>query len=187
LFKTVVVFIIIIIVFVGILNSSWFLKIFYPTPHKTIVAEAGQKYDINPYLIWAIIRVESKFDIKAQSSKGARGLMQVLPETARWAAQDLSYQNFHEDMLFDPKHNINIGTWYLRYLLKQFNGNEIAAIAAYNGGETNVKKWLTNDIWSGKFADLADIPFKETRNYVYKVMVDFKTYQDLYAGNANNN
>jgi soluble lytic murein transglycosylase len=128
----------------------------------------------------AIIKVESKFDVKAQSAKGARGLMQVLPETGQWVAQELNYRDFDADLLFEPRDNINIGTWYLKYLIKQFNGNIIAAIAAYNGGETNVKKWINKGIWSGSFNDLKDIPFKETRNYVYKVIMDYKTYRDLY-------
>lgn len=182
LFKIIVVLIIIVIAFVGIFNSSWFLKLFYPTPHKTIISQVSENYDVDQFLIWAVIRVESKFDENAQSSKGARGLMQVLPDTAHWVAKELKYPNFQVDMLYEPEHNINIGTWYLRYLLKQFNGNQIAAIAAYNGGETNVKKWLNNNIWSGTFNDLSDIPFKETRNYVYKVILDYQTYLDLYGG-----
>lgn len=181
LFKTIVIFIIMIIATVGIINSTWFLRIFYPTPHEEIVNEAGQNYDLDPNLIYAVIKVESKFDEKAQSAKNARGLMQVLPDTGRWVAGELQYENFHEDMLFEPQYNINIGAWYLRYLMKQFNGNMIASLAAYNGGETNVKKWLTNGTWSGSYNDLADIPFKETRNYVYKVIVDYQTYQDLYS------
>ncbi|MGI6225541.1 MAG: lytic transglycosylase domain-containing protein [Peptococcales bacterium] len=165
-----------------VINSDWFLKIFYPISHQETVLEASKNYDIDEFLIWAIIRVESKFDTKAQSSKGARGLMQVLPDTGRWIAQEMGYTNFHPDLLYEPRDNINIGTWYLKYLLKQFNGNLIAAIAAYNGGETNVKKWLNNDTWSGSFNDISSIPFKETRNYVYKVIVDYETYRDLYSG-----
>ena len=134
-------------------------------------------------MIYAVIKVESKFDERIESHQGARGLMQVMPETARWVSQELKYQNFHEDMLFEPEHNIMMGSWYLRYLLKQFNGNLVTALAAYNGGETNVKKWLNNGTWSGSFNDLANIPFKETRNYVYKVFMDYNTYKELYEKN----
>lgn len=175
-----------IIAFVGIINSTWFLKLFYPTPYEEIVRAAGEKYDLDPYLIYAVIKVESKFDEKIQSPKGARGLMQVMPETARWISQELKYENFHNDMIYEPQHNIMMGSWYIRYLLKQFNGNMITALAAYNGGETNVKKWVTNGTWSGNFNDLGDIPFKETRNYVYKVMMDYSTYKDLYEKSSQN-
>ncbi|NLT96441.1 MAG: lytic transglycosylase domain-containing protein [Clostridia bacterium] len=181
LFKTILVFLIMIIAFVGIINSTWFIKLFYPTPYKEIVDEASRNFALDPYLIYAVIKVESKFDEKIQSPRGARGLMQIMPETGRWISRELDYQNFHEDMLFDPEHNIMIGSWYLSYLLKQFDGNIILALAAYNGGETNVKKWLANGTWSGTFNDLGDIPFKETRNYVYKVFIDYNTYKDLYG------
>jgi len=182
LFKIVLIFIIIILVFVGLLNSTWFLKFFYPEPHKEIIEEASQKHEIDVHLIFAVIKVESKFNKKALSNKGARGLMQILPETAQWVAKELDYKNFNADLLYEPKYNINIGTWYLKYLVKQFNGNTIAALAAYNGGETNVKKWLNQGTWSGSLDELDNIPFKETRNYIYKVILDYKTYQDLYGG-----
>jgi len=182
LFKIVIIFIIIILAFVGIINSTWFLKLFYPFPHKAIIEEASLKHEIDARLILAVIKVESKFNEKALSSKDARGLMQILPDTGQWIAKELNYKDFNADLLYEPKHNINIGTWYLKYLLKQFNGNMIAALAAYNGGETNVKKWLNQGTWSGSIDDLESIPFKETRNYVYKVIVDFKTYQGLYGG-----
>lgn len=180
LFKTVIFIILAIFLLAGIFNSQWFLKLLYPQPHKEIVEEVSIKHRIDSLLIFSLIKVESRFDAKAESAKGARGLMQILPDTGRWIADELNYQDFDPDMLFEPKHNIEIGTWYLKYLLKVFDGNLIAALAAYNGGETNIKKWLSSGQWSGGFNDLQNIPFKETRNYVYKVIMDYKTYQDLY-------
>ncbi|MFZ5945413.1 MAG: lytic transglycosylase domain-containing protein [Bacillota bacterium] len=182
LLKIVIILIVLTIIFGGLFNSEWFLKIFYPQPHQEIVKDAAIKYNVDYYLILAVMKVESKFDSQAQSTKGARGLMQIMPDTAQWiATKELSLKEFQQDMLFEPQYNIPIGTWYLNYLVKQFKGNTIAAVAAYNGGETNVKKWLANGIWSGSFNDLKDIPFKETRNYVYKVIMDYNTYQSLYV------
>ncbi|MFZ7102698.1 MAG: lytic transglycosylase domain-containing protein [Peptococcaceae bacterium] len=172
--------IIIVFLIISFLNSQLFLKIFYPRPHKEIVEDVSKKFSIDSYLVFSVIKVESKFNVKAESAKGARGLMQVLPDTGIWIAGELNYRDFDPDLLYEPEYNIAIGAWYLQYLIKQFDGNLIAALAAYNGGETNVKKWLANGVWSGEFADLQKIPFKETRNYVYKVIMDYKTYQDLY-------
>jgi len=178
--KFIILFILFILAILFFLNSQWFMKLIYPQPYEETVFEAGKRFNVDPYLITAIMRVESKFDERALSAKGARGLMQIIPETGQWVAQELKYDNFTADMLYEPKHNIIIGTWYLNYLIKQFEGNEIAAIASYNGGETNVKKWIKKGVWSGEFSDAQNIPFKETRKYLYKVIMDYQTYKNLY-------
>lgn len=170
------------LVFIGLLvvNSNWFLKIVYPQPYKDIIEEASSKYQVDSFLIFSIIKTESKFKPQALSSKGARGLMQIMPRTAQWVAEEINLANFDCNMLDEPQYNIEIGTWYYGYLLKQFKGNNIAALAAYNGGEANVKTWIRNNIWSGTLADLNKIPFKETKNYVSKVLMNYMMYHKLY-------
>lgn len=179
--KIITFILIIILAFVLILNSQWFQRVLYPVPHLELIKEETQKYDLDPFLVMAVIRVESKFNERAESHRGARGLMQILPDTGRWIAQELNYQDFDIDLLYDPDHNIPLGVWYLNHLRQQFNGNMIAALAAYNGGQTNVRKWINTGVWTGTFDDRENIPFTETRNYVYRVITDYKIYHKLYA------
>lgn len=178
--------IIFLLIFVGLvlLNSTWFLKLFYPMPYKDVVDNLTDEYNVETNIIYSIMKAESKFKKSAESPKGAKGLMQVVPGTALWVAEELNLEGYNDQMLFDPQYNIKIGTWYYSYLLKQFNGNNVAAIASYNGGETNVKKWLKKGVWSGTVDDVQNIPFKETRNYVLKVLMNEKMYQKLYGNNS---
>src|SRR5690606_13294848 len=112
--------------------------------------------------------------------KGALGLMQVMPETGAWVARQLSWPEFHPDMLYDPERNLTIGTWYLRHLANTFDGNLVVALAAYNAGQTRVQQWLAEQRWDGREETLADIPFGETRRYVRRVLDTMDTYIWLY-------
>lgn len=132
-----------------------------PASYDSHIRSASYRYDIDPLLIRAIIRVESDFDRYAVSKAGARGLMQLMPDTAREL-------NVYDS--FDPAQNIDGGTKYLRKLIDMFNGDLVLAIAAYNAGPTIVKQ--VNRI--------PHIP--ETRNYVKKVLVHYKQYRKLSAG-----
>ena len=178
--KIIITILIIFIAFLFIFNSHWFQRLFYPIPHFELVQEESGKYNIDPYLIMAMMRVESKFNENAQSSRGASGLMQIMPETAKWIAQELKVEDYHEDMLRKPETNITFGIWYMNHLIREFDGNIVAALAAYNGGQTNVRKWINTGVWSGKYEDQDDIPFQETRNYLYKVITDYKIYKKIY-------
>lgn len=178
--KIIITLLIIILSLLLIFNSQWFQRLFYPIPHFEIVKEESEKFDIDPYLVMAVMRVESKFNEKAQSSRGALGLMQIMPDTAKWIAQEIKVEDYDEDMLREPRTNITFGVWYMNHLIKQFNGNTVAALAAYNGGQTNVRKWINTGVWSGKYEDQGNIPFTETRNYLYKVVTDYKIYKKLY-------
>jgi soluble lytic murein transglycosylase len=124
--------------------------------------------------------VESKYYPNAVSKKGARGLMQIMPRTGEWVAQQLDLEGFHPDYLFDPEINIKIGTWYLSYLMKQFNGDLTLVLAAYNGGQGNVRDWLQQRN-SNKENDLEDFPFRETRQYVIKINRVYRVYKRLYG------
>lgn len=178
--KIIIIILIIFATSIFLLNSQWFQRLFYPMPHFELVKEESEKFDIDPYLMMAVMRVESKFNENAQSNRGALGIMQIMPETAKWIAQELKVEDYHGDMLREPGTSITFGIWYMNYLIKQFDGNLFAALAAYNGGQTNVRKWINTGIWSGTYEDQADIPFQETRNYLYKVITDYKIYKNLY-------
>lgn len=178
--KTGVVMLLIAFLAVAVLFVPWFWRMFYPLPYRDIIFAHAEAVDIDPYLAMAVIRVESKFRPHAQSIRGARGLMQLMPDTAQWVAQQMG-EEFHPDMLFDVEYNTKIGCWYLAKLIKDFEGNLPLALAAYNGGPTNVKQWLNEGKWNGDVDRLHQIPFAETREFVEKVLDGYETYRRIYG------
>jgi soluble lytic murein transglycosylase len=156
------------------------LRLIFPIPYKAVVYQVAEKYKIDPNLIVAIMQVESSFNPVAVSPKGAVGLMQLMPDTARWVAEQMRIEQFDHSSLTNPELNIEMGTWYLTYLQGLFNQDMVVVIAAYNGGLGNAKKWLEEDIWNGDLNSLSSIPFKETREYVQKVIDTYQFYRALY-------
>lgn len=172
----------ILVIFTAVLinNADWLLKIAFPIHYDEIINENAEVYGIDPYLVAAIIKVESKFDEKAVSHKNARGLMQISPITGKWASEELEISDYNEDALFIPSTNIKIGCWYINQLRKEFGNNLKLILAAYNGGSGNVRKWLNDSRYSKDGENLDDIPFKETKNYVDKVIKYYKIYSIIY-------
>ncbi|CUH95568.1 putative membrane protein [Propionispora sp. 2/2-37] len=161
--------------------SGWFQKKYvYPLPYEAIIFKYALENDLDPFLVASVIRAESKFLVKARSPKGAMGLMQMMPETAEWVATQLEFTDFSIKQLDDPEVSIRLGAWYLSSLKKEFNSNEILMLAAYNGGRGNVKHWMEQYQWSFDFAGIEGIPFRETREYVKKVLASKARYQELY-------
>jgi soluble lytic murein transglycosylase len=161
-------------------KSALIGKLIYPFPHRALIMEYANKNQIDPYLVAAIIRTESKFDSKAESAKGARGIMQLMPETASWAAHRMGIKHFNTNQLFDPETNIKIGCWYLANLSKEFKGNHVLVIASYNGGRGNVKNWLESEVWTGEKETLKQIPFPETKAYVGNVLNNWEKYLEYW-------
>jgi len=170
----------IIFVFVHFFNTDLFYKNRYPLLHNDIVEEYCSLYDVDKYLIYSIIRTESFYDEKAVSSKGAMGLMQIMPETGEWIAEKINLDNFTKEDLFDCEKNIMMGVWYISYLSDRFNGNLDNTIAAYNAGPTNVSKWLLEKEFSLDGENLTDIPFEETKKYREKVNNAYNMYLKIY-------
>lgn len=163
-------------------SSDWFQKKYlYPFPHQTLVYQYAEKNNLDPFLVAAIIRTESKFLPRARSPRGAFGLMQMMPETAQWVARESGEPEFRLENLAEPEVSIRMGTWYLANLYREFKGNPILMLAAYNGGRGNVKEWVARYGWDGSFSDAGQIPFKETREYVARVLHSQKRYADLYG------
>ncbi len=152
----------------------------YPFPYRQIILTEARSNNLEPLLVVAVAYVESSFDEKALSTKGARGLMQIMPETGSWAAERIGLENFTVEQLFEPQTNIAIGTWYLRDLLQQFDGNIYLALAAYNSGPNHVSLWLQKGIWDGRRETLQSIPFPETRYFVLKVERTYQRYKWIY-------
>ncbi len=152
----------------------------YPLAWWPLVQEVAATYSIDPFLILAVMREESNFSPTAVSSSGARGLMQLLPSTAKWILESKLNQPFHEDDLDDPEVNISLGAWYLRHLLEQFDFDLAKAVAAYNGGPGNLERWMT----AAAVTTPADLPAvlasSETREYLTKVLNSWLAYRWLY-------
>ncbi len=162
-------------------QANNFARFVYPFPYRELVVSEAAKYDLDPLLIVSIMRVESGFEHTARSEKGARGLMQIMPDTGFWIAGQIGLDNFSEEKFYDPGINISLGTWYFNDLLRQFNGELYPALAAYNGGRGHVGRWLEEGIWSGRRDSLEDIPFPETRFFIQKVERTYKRYQQIYG------
>lgn len=154
-------------------------RLLYPILYPEHIFRYADLYKVDPYLVAAVIKGESRFSHTAESVSGARGLMQIMPDTAKWAAEKLDIE-FHPELLYEPGYNIRMGCWYLRELIDNFSGNLVLVLAAYNAGQGNVKKWLETGVWDGSYEKLEQIPFPETRFYVGKVLRYYEQYQKIY-------
>ncbi|MCX8065106.1 MAG: transglycosylase SLT domain-containing protein [Candidatus Hydrogenedentes bacterium] len=155
--------------------------IMFPLPYFEVLTDISRRYGVDPFLIWSIMRQESTYRTDVISSSDARGLLQVLPSTARWVVEKKMVKVEKDPVLWRvPEHNIEIGVAYFKYLLERFDGNVIYAISAYNAGPGKITQWLSNR----KFSDLEDfienIPYMETRNYVKKVLGNYSAYYSIY-------
>lgn len=160
------------------MGGYYAIKTLYPLDYVSTIQKYSEENDLDPYFTCAVIDTESGFDASAVSRVGATGLMQLMPDTAKWIAGKLG-EEYLEDSLTNPETNIKYGTWYLRYLLDKYNGDETSAIAAYNAGHSNVDEWK-DKIPDGDSISTEDIPFEETKNYVKKVSFAHDVYQKLY-------
>jgi soluble lytic murein transglycosylase len=151
-----------------------------PLADTAIIRQQAAQKRLDPALIAAVIYAESKFEPHT-SAAGAQGLMQVLPATAEYLAQLSGGNTFTVADLAQPSVNVAYGSYYLRYLLDRYEGNEVLALAAYNGGEANVDSWLAQARASGHQLTISMIPFPETREYVRRVLRAQTAYREHYA------
>ena len=151
-----------------------------PLRHERRSAQQAHDKQLDPSLIAGVIYAESKF-VDSTSSAGALGLMQLLPSTAHFIAGRSGGTAFTTEDLSTPEINIAYGSWYLRYLLDRYDGDEVLALAAYNGGMGNVDRWIADARARGERLDVADIPFPETRAYVERVLDARRDYRRTYA------
>lgn len=172
----------VLLVFMGIVISfpKW-ITIFYPLPNRDIVFSMANEYNVDPYLVFAIIRAESKFQATAKSPVGAVGLMQIMPETAEWIAQQMNMADFNTDNLHDPAVNIRLGCWYIKDLTTEFKGNIPLQVAAYNAGRGKVNQWVQEGKWDGDPRNMEGIPFPETKQYVKNVLSNYQAYTAIYG------
>lgn len=169
-----------VIIAVGLFALYMYFMVNYPLSYQILIKKYSDEFNVDPYLIAAIINVESKYDKNAISKKDARGLMQISPITGKWASEELNIDDFDVEDLFDPELNIMIGCWYLSILSQEFDNNLPLMLAAYNAGSGNVVKWLQDEKYSDDGESLKDIPFAETKDYVKKVQRNISIYRVLY-------
>ena len=174
---------IIVILLIILLNFKNIQKLIYRQDYSEYVEKYAKEYNIDPLLIYAIIKAESNFNNEAVSNKSAIGLMQIVEGTAVEVVKrngiELNTENIKQELL-DIDNNINIGTKYLSMLLEQY-GNVEVALAAYNAGIGTVNGWIEKQIIQADGSDIENIPYKETNNYVRKILRDYDIYNNLYG------
>lgn len=149
-----------------------------PRPYADLVRAAAERHHLDPNLIWAVMRVESVYNPSIVSYAGAIGLLQIMPRTGRLIANALGRTDFTTADLLDPATNIEFGAWYLRSLLDRFEGRVALAIAAYNGGPHNVRRWMAEHSPSMPVDALCErIPFTQTYRYVRRVLHHYTAYR----------
>ncbi len=151
-----------------------------PLQHEDVIRQQAADKHLDPALIAGVIYAETKFDPRP-SAAGAQGLMQILPQTAEFLAKRSGATTFTPADLATPEVNIAYGSYYLRYLLDQYDGHVVPALAAYNGGESNVNRWLADAHSRGHRLTIGNIPFPETQAYVRKVLKAQRDYRHTYA------
>lgn len=150
----------------------------FPLEYVEIIDQYSSEYGVENHLIYAVIHTESRFDSEALSPAGAVGLMQVTEETGEFIAKKLEITDFNVEDLKDPETNIKMGTYYLSYLQTMFEREE-TVLAAYNAGPNRVKTWLLDPAYAAGDV-LVNIPFKETKDYVDRVLLRERIYKILY-------
>lgn len=155
----------------------------YPLPFFDEVAPRAREVGLDPAWVYGLMRQESRFITDARSSAGARGLMQLMPATARWVARKIGMDHYHPRRMADMDTNVTLGTNYLRMVLDGLDDHPVLASAAYNAGPSRARRWRAEQPLEGAiYAET--IPFSETRDYVKKVMANAIHYAALLDGEA---
>ena len=150
--------------------------------YRDLIERSCAEYGVRPAYAAAIILNESSYDPSAVSSVGARGLMQLLPDTGRWIAGKigLDMTRYTDDWLFDAEINIRMGVWYLHYLSDLYGGDPVLVACAYHAGHGNVDAWLNRYSADGRTLAISEIPTDNTRSYAAKVVDSYAVYLENY-------
>lgn len=177
------VLVIVVILLLAIVASLYAMstarKASYPVRYQEIAEQKAEQYDLPLSLVMAVIRTESSFQADAVSNVGAVGLMQIMPDTGRWIAGKLGWEDYTDAMLTDPEKNIELGCWYLRFLMDRFEGDMTAVLAGYNAGHNRVAQWL-QDPANTQDGKLVYVPHPDAEEYVERVLYAQTKYQEIY-------
>lgn len=163
--------------FAPLQQTATYWQSVYPFPYGQLIQTWSQQYQLNPMLVTALIRQESRFEAGIQSVAGAQGLMQVMPATAEWIMGQTGETGLE---LTVPEDSIKLGTWYLDYTHREYSNNSLFAVASYNAGPGNVSSWIDRFGVNDPDEFVEQIPFGETQNYVESVMGGYWNYLRLY-------
>ena len=176
-------FLVLIVVLLGPIGfGEKMMKIMYSKKYENLVVIYSEKYQVDSDLIFALIKAESNFNSSAVSGKGAKGLMQLMEETAKDVSKKTDLKIEPDEIgekLLQADVNIELGTKYISILLEKYNNTAIA-LTAYNAGIGTVDNWIEKGIIQNDGEDIQNIPYKETNNYVRKILRDYKIYQKIY-------
>jgi len=184
LVKNILMIFLIIVIIVGGINAiglkRYVMEKIYPQTYSEYVVKYANEFGVDPWLVYAVIKAESNFDKNVVSNSNAKGVMQLMDNTAEEVAGTLmADENFKTEMLFDVETNIKLGTKYLSDLINKY-GNYYVAVAAYNAGIGTVDKWISEGVIEADGSNIENIPYKETNMYVRKIIRDYGIYTDLY-------
>lgn len=178
------ILVIVVIIIAKVFNiEQIILQNIYPKKYEEYVEKYAEENNIDPLLIFSIIKAESNFKENAESSSGAVGLMQLMEETAKEIAESMDEPILEKEDLKEAKTNIKIGIKYYSILQKNYDGNMLLALTAYNAGIGNVNTWIKNGIIKSDGSDIENIPYKETNMYVRKIIRNYKMYNKIYTKN----
>ena len=162
-------------------SYSFFMKQAYPLKYRDIIETQAEKYSIDPAFLYGMIRTESNFNPDAESSAGARGLMQIMPATFDWLQTHKGTEpKLDASALYDPQVNVEYGVYFLSILWEEYD-DETVILSAYNAGMGNVDQWLSEEEHSSDGVTLHDIPYGETEQYVKNVLESQEMYRRLYG------
>ena len=150
----------------------------YKLEYTEYVKKYANEYNVDEYLIYAIIKAESNFEPSAESHRGAKGLMQLMYSTAEDISKRIGIE-LNEENILEPDININLGTKYISMLIQKYNNTNLA-LAAYNAGSGNVDGWIEKGTLKSDGSDIENVPFTETNNYVRKILRDYEIYKNIY-------
>ena len=186
---------VLLLVLVTVLLGGWRLwntdavqmRFVYMWDYQQDIITYSEKNNVDPFLIAAIIKNESNFKHKAVSGVGAVGLMQIMPDTGRWIAEQMGLADYKDSDLYQARTNIRMGCWYVGELEHEFQHNLVLLMIAYNAGRGQTHDWMQENGWDYDFNDIKAIPYADTREYVAKVLQDRDKYYLLYKDKINKN
>lgn len=156
------------------------MRFVYMWDYQQDIITYSRRNKVDSFLVAAIIKNESNFEHKAVSGVGAVGLMQIMPETGRWIAEQMGLEEYKDSDLYQTRTNIRMGCWYLGELEHEFKNNMALVMIAYNAGRGQTHEWMEKNGWDYDFNDIKAIPFPDTREYVSRVLQDRDKYYLLY-------
>lgn len=180
--KLIILMIIVIVFIIAIIDiPTKIQKLIYKKEYSEYVEKYAESYNVDENLVYAVIKAESNFNQNAKSSKDAIGLMQLVESTAKDVSKKVDIQLTDDELkekLLEPEININLGTKYISILIEKYQNIEIA-VTAYNAGIGTVDNWIEKGVIKADGSDIENIPYKETNNYVRKILRDYKIYTNL--------